>query len=164
MGQYHLSQHTSTITPGATLSRFIGPIADCSDFLWGQLTDFENWPNWSSNIRTVTRTDAGSVGRGSKLDVTTSSGTQCWHIAHWDPGKRIDFIVESQNRRLGYSFVFNGPSEEYNVELRLSMEFEFSGMTSLFSRFLQYCERKKAVRLFEELTTYVENLGNKGHG
>ncbi len=159
MGQYHLSRHLSTITPAATLSGFIGPIPNCSDVVWGQLTDFENWSNWSNHIGGVTRTDAGSVGRGSLLEVSVRSGLEKWHIAHWNPGKRIDFIVESQTRRLGYSFVFNGPSDEYNVGLRLTMEFQFSGLGSVFSIILQYLERKRAVRLFEEFTSYVQNLG-----
>ncbi|NKB34548.1 MAG: hypothetical protein GKR91_15760 [Pseudomonadales bacterium] len=158
MGQYNLRQHLSTITPASTLSRFIGPIDNCSDTVWGQLTDFSNWSTWSSQIQSVERLDAGSVGRGSVLAVSIRNSVQHWQIEYWNPGKRVDFIIEYNGRRSGYSFVFNGPSDEQHVELRLQMEFEYSGLRSLVSGFLSRLERKKAMRLFEEFVSYIQEL------
>ena len=84
MGQYNLSQHLSTVTPASTLSRFIGPIENCSDTVWGQLTDFGNWTTWSRQIQSVERLDAGSVGRGSLLKVHSGGSSQDWQITHQD--------------------------------------------------------------------------------
>jgi hypothetical protein len=120
--------------------------------------DFENWSSWLPGIDTVTRLDTGNTGRGSRLELQGKLVRHDWVIAHWDPGNRVDFEITAAGKRLGYSYRINGAGDSQHAELRLNMEFEFSGPSSLFSVLLAAVEKRRGEQRFHCFITHMKSL------
>lgn len=153
-----MSLSTTNSTQLVLRAEIFGPPATYGDTVWEQLTDIEGWKNWSKTIDSVEREDSGNIGRGSVFTIKSGSSIRDWQIVHWHPGKRVDFVIQTNGNRIGYSFYLNDAVGVDLVQLQLSIEFEFHGIQRLFSNFLRYRERKAAEQLFDDFIFHVKTL------
>ncbi|MDA1369223.1 MAG: SRPBCC family protein [Proteobacteria bacterium] len=144
------------ITPPATLSRFLGPEENFAPTVWGQLVDFESWIKWMPGVDTIERQDEGSPGRGSTFLIKDIVGEHTCEISYWDPARRLDLVMSLRNKRLGYSFTLHNATDDRDTELRLGMEFEFHGLSSLLSVPLAAIEKRRAAVLLERFVTHMQ--------
>lgn len=130
---------------------------DCRDRLWRQLADFENWPAWSQDIKSIERRESDSPGRGSLLSFGIRSNSQQWQISHWNPGKRLDLICQLSNRAIAYRFFLTGSNDDQVIEFRFEVETDYSGVGRLLNIFPDNLERQRAKRLFDDFCSSIVN-------
>ena len=63
--------------------------------VWATLTDVEHWPEWTPSMTSVTRTDSGVLGLGSRARITQPKlGTMTWTVTEMTPGH--SFVWEAK--------------------------------------------------------------------
>ncbi len=132
----------------------LGPKENCQQLVWSRLVDFADWPKWLTEYRSVQRLDSGELGRGSQLE-TLSERKTVWTISHYEEGRRIDFLIITPGKRLGFCYRLEPLPDPQYCKLSFSMEFEFAGLHALLAPLHSAMEQKRGFgrykRLFNDL-------------
>lgn len=140
----------------------LGPWPHCRALIWEHLVDFSNWPSWCSLVSQAQRLDTGAPGRGSRLQVTLGSANQVWEVIYWEPGLRLDFEIQRQHLRCGFSFQIESGDDPAYARLNLYMETRKQGNPLLghFQRRQLQAQAKKFMREFSAILNQSPSLAN----
>ncbi len=109
--------------------------ASLARLVWLDLTEWEEWRTWLPGVVQFSHIDEGSCGRGSRFHFYTNSSSQLWTIGHWEPERRLDFIVSDEKRKSVISIVLDENRDNGSLSIKLLAEYQFSGFQRLLSPF-----------------------------
>ena len=120
---------------------------------WERLADFKRWPQWNPKFGKVSYRPSGEPGRGSVLQLETSSGKQQdWTIVHWEPELRITFIMAGKLHECAWCFEMPADSVPGDPRLTLLLELQCLRGARLLGWFLRWRLRRQANRFLDRLT------------
>lgn len=130
---------------------------DMVSWTWNRLVAIENWQLWMQGVDNVTQLDEGELARGSHLILKQGSSRKDCHISYWEPPKRIEFVVSSSSRRMGYSFNLGEAIDGMPSTLQLDVEFEYRYWYRLIAPWLARRARRDCVRTLDGFRRYISN-------
>ncbi|MEX0618239.1 MAG: SRPBCC family protein [Pseudohongiellaceae bacterium] len=107
--------------------------------VWDYLIDFANAGQWIPGTVSITRLDAGDVGRGSVLRLDGSVARE-YRITYWNPKKC--FVWKRHGRFHDGSYTYKVEAGDGSTRLRLKGELVFHGLWTLLAPFLYWRARR----------------------
>ncbi|PCH62989.1 MAG: hypothetical protein COC19_01945 [SAR86 cluster bacterium] len=117
--------------------------------LWDYLVDFDHGHNWMPHVISLKRQDHGDLGRGSRLQATSTTGKlQDWRISYLDSGRSICLISKHLWADTAYTYSLSNTqssqplNQPQTSEIQLRLDCRTKGIVNLLRPFILWSLRR----------------------